>query len=212
MWFSVTIQTLIMKNHAVLHSDDWDSLINIQRKLALRLPLTQHELDTLAFFLGSLPPPEAFTFSEKDIPDTLGVTFVNDKELRELTDRWVMLFKKLPYSTTPIDIGSWIDVVKSGNASQVSLFIFNNTFIVVDFYPTPLYAEQNICFEVVLRNDGSAIFEYSDEMNEQEAQDFPLFGTFQGSWKEAYLLIIQTLLAHWPKEEFPKEFQSLTFH
>lgn len=59
-------------------------------------------------------------------------------------------------------------------------------------------------YEVQLKGDGTASFELPTL---QDAQRYPELYNFRGSWKEAYLLLIETLKNGWPMEEFPEELQ-----
>jgi hypothetical protein len=53
-----------------------------------------------------------------------------------------------------------------------------------------------------LKDDGSAKFWFPTF---EDAEQYPELFNFRGTWKEAYLLLIETLKNGWPMEEFPDE-------
>lgn len=59
-------------------------------------------------------------------------------------------------------------------------------------------------YEVWLKDNGSAKFWFPTF---EDAEKHPELYNFKGSWKDAYLLLIETLKKGWPLEEFPEELQ-----
>lgn len=57
-------------------------------------------------------------------------------------------------------------------------------------------------YEIRFKGDGTARFWFPTF---RDVEAYPELYSFKGSWKEAYLLLIETLKKGWPTEGFPEE-------
>eukprot|EP01037_Dinobryon_pediforme_P007926 gene7926-7998_t len=173
----------------------------IKEAFANKQPLTSDQQTYLVNFLSQLPTEQNLLSSKIPLDVPLPVNVWDMEKIKDGTAKWIALFESLPdYNHTTFCITAYEnepELIKIG------------TLVVALFAPTLTYAVylsevalDNESFEVHLKDDGTAYFKLPTL---QDAEHYPELYNFKGSWKEAYLLLIETLKKGWPMEEFPEE-------
>lgn len=192
-----------MKN-VTLRIQDIESLNGIKERLDSFKPLSNEQQDLLLHFLSHLPPTQSLIAEKVSFDETFAVKVYDLRELRPDRDKWFALFKALPSNGSRFYPSvSWVDV------DMLDEYESTEVFISVSFVPSYAYSKNAPGFETVdlhLNTDGTAKFVL---FTVQDTRNFPELYSFEGSWKEAYLMTVKTLKEGWPQTKFPKELEKL---
>jgi hypothetical protein len=147
--------------------------------------------------LTQLPIADALLSEQIPMYEEFEVKVWTFDQVEHELEKWRALFNHLPgYNICPFSY--FVD----GDEPE---FVRKRLIIVAQFAPNMAYIEErDVSFKVYLKDDGTATF-YLPTL--EDAEQFPELYYFKGSWKEAYLLLIETLQKGWPMEEFPEELQ-----
>jgi len=177
---------------------DIDALNNIQKKFLEYQPITTREQSILGKFLSQIPPTSTFLSKKISFDENITVSLWTVSLVQSNLKRWQSLFANLP----GWDYCPFCYIVDD----ETPELLQKNVIIVAWFAPSYAYnsirSEKNRAYEVWLKDDGTALFQVPTL---KDAKLYPKLYNFKGSWKEAYLLLIETLRKGWPMEEFPEE-------
>jgi len=182
----------------MLTVQDIEILKKAQRKLFHHKRLSPDERYVLDSLLDSLPASETLLNEKFPLDEHFEIKIFDIEEMWPQLNKWIELFNSLPIGTHVGFIGVEDD----------RDFWRRNVIIEGTFIPSIVYSrrkkDQNIL--IYLKIDGTATFGFSKV---KDAENFPDLYAFNGSWKEAYLLVIKTLQQGWPQTKFPTEFEQL---
>jgi hypothetical protein len=190
-------------NQLTLTIQNISDLNSIKEALVKNQPLPLGQQTNLISLLSQLPAGENLLSNKIPLDLPLPVDIWETERLRACLSQWIALFEHLPdYDGTTFCI--------AGYENEPEL-VKIRTVIVALFAPTLTYAiylseqaQDNESFEVHLKDDGMAYFKLPTL---KDAEQYPELYSFKGSWKEAYLLTVETMKKGWPMEEFPEELQ-----
>lgn len=179
---------------------DIHTLNEIQKSLGEQQSLTEKQQNILSDFLIQLKTTNALLIERTPLIDQFEIDLWNMKIVQQHLEQWEGLFSQLPgwdYSPTCI-------VYDEDAIEQLRKGIIMG----VVFAPSMAYNTRRAKegYEVHLKDDGTATFWFPTF---EDAEAYPDLYNFKGSWKEAYLLLIETLKKGWPMEEFPEELKPL---
>lgn len=183
--------------HITFTISDIQKLNSIKAQLSNKRPLTAVEQEYLLHFLTQVPTPDARLLKDIATEEPIRVMAWDVAEIEEILQKWKQLFYDLP----GFDHSPSADIVDlHGNPD----WFHQNIIMVVTFSPTLSHNEFECKepFEVRLKDDGTALFWFPTC---DDSRNYPELYNFGGTWKEAYLLLIETLKRGWPMEEFPEE-------
>ncbi len=172
-------------------------LNTIQIKLSKPQPLTKDEQKYLSCFLAQIPSSKELLLNNVPLDAQFEVNPWDSDKLEVDLEKWIKLFNGIP----GWDYCPFCRLVSNDDIEMLS----KNVIVIVPFAPSMAY--NTICqegYKVLLKDDGSAIFRLPAL---KDAEQYPELHNFKGTWKEAYLLLIETLKKGWPMEEFPEELQ-----
>lgn len=171
-------------------------LQTIQSRLAKNKPISTVDKAFLAEFLAQLPTADTLMIDKIPLDKTFNVTFWDHS--KENLRCWVELFAQTP----GWDYTAFCYMTAETDRDMLS----KNVIAIAQFAPSMSHNLDNKkrAYEVWLKDNGSAVF-YLPTL--EDAEKFPDMYNFKGTWKEAYLLLIETLKKGWPMEEFPEELQ-----
>lgn len=176
---------------------DIEILKNAKHKLNLRKRLSSDERDVLDNLLAGLPPSEILLNEKFPLDERFEIKIFDIEESWPQIEKWIDLFNSLPKETSFTGVHAmWID----------DDFWKRNVIIEVSFIPTLAHSKRkdNKSIYLSLKIDGTALFKFNLI---KDAENFPELYQFNGSWKDAYLLVVKTLQQGWPQTKFPKEFE-----
>lgn len=188
-----------MKN-LTLKISDIQILQDIQRSLFEHHPLTKKQEKKLSFFLSQLPHPDVLITEKVPLYEQFKVKLWDLNEIDKCLDQWRRLFDNLPgWDYCPFSF-----LVGNDNPDLLN----GGVIIVARFAPSYAYnfikSDRERAYEIRLKDDGTALFQLPTFA---DAKLYHELYNFRGAWKEAYLLLIETLKKGWPMEEFPEELQ-----
>ena len=177
-------------------------LNTINRKLLKEEPLTTEDHDILSDFLLQLPSPSTLINERFPLDDKFEVKIIDMQEVMPHLEKWIKLFQNLPNNATLYPEAGWFD------ANEDCDFWRRNVIIEASFIPTLEHSirEENQTIGLNLKCNGTAEFEF---YLVEDAKSFPDLFDFKGTWKEAYLLTVKTLIGGWPQTSFPEELERL---
>jgi hypothetical protein len=172
-----------------------DRLSSINKRLYNEQPLTTDDTLYLSKFLfqfSSINPISA----KIEFDETMIVNPWRNDKMETTLDKWKNLFFNIP----GFDFAPNCYILDNDSSELLA----KNVLMIAMFAPSLSYNSitSNDAYEVRLKNDGIACFWFPSF---EEAEKYPELYNFKGSWKEAYLLLIETLKKGWPMEEFPEE-------
>jgi hypothetical protein len=177
---------------------DLGRLKTIQKNLKglKELPITQQAY--LYQFLSQIPTNEAILANQIDNATVFLINVWDNDKLRTSLAEWQTLLGNLP------GVDRKCRFVRPDDLA----LLHENVIIVAPFAPSLSYhlAEENEPFELRLRDDGTALFWLP---NLDSARQYPELLAFKGTWKEATLLLIETMRSGWPVEPLPDELREL---
>src|ERR1700733_6332623 len=179
-----------------------DRLYSIQNHLAENKAISTTDKVYLAEFLSQIPSVNTFLMEKVPLNDTFTVKLWNTSKIEVELQKWQRLFDNLP----GWDYCPFCFIVDKDNIELLQ----RNVIMVEWFAPSYAYNSNRIGndepYEVHLKDNGTAIFSLPTL---RDAEQYPELYNFKGSWKEAYMLLIETLKKGWPMEEFPEELKPL---
>jgi hypothetical protein len=177
---------------------DIDLLKSTQKSLLDSRILTLEQQIHLSQFLSQIPTSENFLLDKIALDELIEVHVWDMDNLQGQLEKWRRLFGNIP----------GYDYVSSWMVQQGEVDLLNkNVILTVDFAPSASYNASHLDgFYIYLKDDGTARFQLPTL---QDAEQYPELYNFKGTWKEAYLLLIETLKKGWRMEEFPEEFERL---
>lgn len=171
-----------------------DHLNSIQAKLSEYQPLAIEDQAYLSKFLAQLPATKTLLADNIPTDGAISIQLWDMDNLERSLEKWKKLFDNIPgydYVGSYLEEGIEMELRKK------------RVVMLIDFAPSYSYnIENNDGYYINLKDDGTAIFQLPT-LN--DAEQYPELYNFKGSWKEAYLLLIETLKKGWPMEEFPEE-------
>jgi hypothetical protein len=184
---------------------DIATLKKAENKIHDRKPLNANERYALTNFLASLPSSETLLNEKFPLDETFEIKVFDIQEMWPHMEKWISLFNDLPKNGSKFyPNAGWLDAEESKD------FWKTNVIIVASFIPSFAYSKrnkgENQIIAVNLKTDGTATFQF---WTVEDAKDFPELYNFKGTWKEAYLLTVKTLMEGWPHTKFPEEFEPL---
>jgi len=173
-------------------------LKRIQGLLSLKKPLSAKEMTFLNKFLCQISVNQEVILDRTFIDECLKVSVWDINHLERILEKWKKLFNNIP----GYDFAPNCYLLKH-NTSELTR---KQVIMVAAFAPSLSYNSiiTNEAYEIHLKEDGTGYFWFPTF---EDAKKYPHLFNFNGSWKEAYLLLIETLKQGWPMEEFPKELQ-----
>lgn len=161
--------------------------------------LTTIEKEVLIDFLDQLPlTNKLLEYLEPD--ELFEIKLIDVLQMDAVMQKWINLFDSLP----GFDWAPSAYLVDRDNPKLLD----KDVLILVTFAPSLTYNEQDKAFELYLNQNGTAQFVLKTV---EEMEQFPEFYSFRGNWKDAYLLVIETLKKGWPQDEFPDELKRFLF-
>lgn len=187
-------------NNVTLTIQSIESLNLIRTKLIDQQALTLIEQNCLVELLGQLPSTKNLLAKKLRLQEPLQVSMWNMEKINILLKKWIELFENIPgYDYCPCCLP--VSGKEDRNLLQ------NHVIMVAAFAPSMSYNldDNNDGYEVLLKENGTASFWLPTL---KDAEQYPELYNFKGTWKEAYLLLIETLKKGWPMDEFPDELKS----
>jgi hypothetical protein len=187
--------TLIVENIEILK--------NANNKINLRKRLSSDERGILEKLLNGLPESEMLLSQQFPLNEQLQIKILDIEESWPQIEKWINLFNSLPKKTSFTGVHAmWIDAESDNKLWK------GNVIIEVSFIPTLSHSKRkdNKSTYLSLKIDGTALFKFNLV---EDAKAFPELYLFNGSWKEAYLLVVKTLQQGWPQTKFPEELEPL---
>ena len=171
-------------------------LNKLQKRLAENKPIAQIDKTYLSEFLSQIPPASSLLLGKKPLDLILDIPAWDRHD--DMLRLWLELLENLPgWNYCPFAF-----LVDNDNLD----LLHQNVLIVAWFAPSYSYncirSSESRAYEVWLKDNGAAVFQLPTL---EDAEKFPELYNFKGTWKEAYLLLIETLKKGWPMEEFPEE-------
>lgn len=177
----------------------------IGKTLNSELPLTKEQRAFLVKLCSKIPETKHFLEEKPFLEDTIQVNLLDIAFIEENLKKWQALFENIPgFDFAPY---SYVTIEQGIIGDGVSELLAKGVLIVATFSPCATYGllpEEKDGIDVYLKDDGTAMFSLLTQKN---VEQYPELYTFKGSWKEAYLLMIETIKRGWPMEGFPKELQ-----
>ncbi len=156
----------------------------------------------LADFLTQIPSINDFLIEKVPFDQNFEIGLWDSSKIESNLKRWQKLFGNLP----GWDYCPFCFAVDEDNPELLK----ENVVLVAWFAPSYSYntirSSKDRAYEVWLKDNGTAIFQLPTLA---DAEKYPVLYNFKGSWKEAYVLLIETLKKGWPMEEFPEQLLSL---
>ena len=183
--------------HITFTIRDIEKLNSIKAQLSNKRILTLNEQLYLLDFLLQVPSPNVAILKDIAYDEPIEVRLWDIGKIEQVLKKWYQLFTNIP----GFDFSPDVDIIDQN--SDPRLFHMN-IIMVASFSPTLAHNEfeGSKPYEIHLIDDGTAHFWFPSF---EDARQFPELYNFKGSWKEAYLLLIETLKKGWPMEEFPEE-------
>jgi hypothetical protein len=177
-----------------------DRLNSIQQLLVSQLSISKEDKLFLSTFLSQIPETANLLEDKISFDEKITIGLFNMSLIDCSLKKWQNLFGNLPgWDYCPYCF--FVD-------NDLPGLLQKNIIIVACFAPSFSYnshrSPDEKPYEVHLKDDGTATF-YLPTLN--DAKQYPELYNFNGTWKEAYLLLIETLKKGWPMEEFPEELQ-----
>jgi hypothetical protein len=186
--------------HVTLTITKIEHLIDLADKLKDKVDLEDEERDYIFNFLSMLPESQDLLIEKVPLMAEIPVNLWSAKKMKRELKTWQTLFKNLPWKKRRprCEMTSEVDFDK----------LWRNVFMTGYFMPSMTYDMEidNEQFELEIMDNGNAVFNFPSSSN---ALDYHGLYVFKGTWKEAYLLLIDTLKKGWPIEEFPEELKPL---
>ncbi|QKJ32465.1 hypothetical protein HQ865_22765 [Mucilaginibacter mali] len=181
---------------ATLTISDISRLEAIQHRLVDNKPISKLDKEYLADFLAQLPAVNQLLLEKAPFDETISVGLLATGHIEMELEKWRNLFESLP----GWDYAAHCYFVDQEDKGMLG----RNVIAIAQFAPSISYNLDTTKegYEVWLKDDGTAEF-YLCTL--EDAKSWPELYNFKGSWKEAYLLLIETLKKGWPMEEFPEE-------
>jgi len=187
--------TLVLKDIAALNK--------IQTKLNQKEALASEEQYILDAFLQHIPSTTNILKEKLPLDELFEIEVFDIKEMLPHMEKWINLFNNLPKNGDEhYPCAGWFD------GEEDTTFWKRNVIIEAEFIPSLALSKRKV-FRTIglsLKTDGTGFFVF-DLI--EDAKSFPELYSFNGSWKEAYLLTVKTIQKGWPQTTFPIEFQSL---
>jgi hypothetical protein len=171
-------------------------LNSIQNRLVNYKTISKTEKLYLAQILAQIPSLKVLLSNKVAIQETFDVKALDQQEKN--IQRWVALLNTGP----GWDYAPFCYLVVEEDIAMLS----KNVIIITQFAPS---MSRNLDtskrgFELWFKDDGQALFWLPSL---EDAEYYPDLYSFKGTWKEAYLLLVNTWKKGWPMEEFPEELQ-----
>ncbi|WP_259071888.1 hypothetical protein HDF24_11450 [Mucilaginibacter sp. X4EP1] len=180
--------------HIALTISNIDRLNLIQKRLAQLRSISNEDKVFLSSFLAQIP--EVHLFLKDKVPLDYSLTVTAWDQQDEILQQWVTLFGNLP---------GWEYCPFSAIVGSEDIELLKRSIVIIAFFAPSYTHNTNQAkegYEVHLKDDGTAIFLLPTL---EDVEKYPELYNFKGTWKEAYLLLIETLKKGWPMEEFPEE-------
>jgi hypothetical protein len=173
-----------------------DRLNSIQNLLSRNKSVSTEDKVYLAEFLNQIPTVQSLLADKTPLSEAFEICVWDMHQLEVSMEKWRKLFAKTP----GWDYSSFCYLVVQEDKTMLS----KNVIAIAQFAPSMAYNldASKEGYEVWLKDDGTALFFLPTLA---DAEKYPELYNFKGSWKEAYLLLIETLKKGWPMEEFPDE-------
>lgn len=186
-----------------LSVNDIEVLNTIYNKLSSNLKLSRKDRTVLSEFLYGLPSINKILTERFPLNDLFEVELYSVEQMRPHIQKWIRLFNRLPREISRFGIhAGWLD------GQEDDSFWETNVVIEGEFIPTQQLSTRKddgcLSIGIILKADGTATFKFADL---RLAERFTDLYNFNGSWKEAYLLVAKTLQQGWPQTKFPLEFE-----
>lgn len=180
-----------------LKTRDINSLKKIQEALIRKQAFTNQDKKILLGLLKQLPPPEKLVGKKFPREQALSIKIQNTTTIGMELEKWKTLFGNLPgWDFCPFSF--FVD-------EENKQLLYNNVIIVAVFAPSLSYnITRKDGYRVYLKDDGTATFSLPTD---EDIKKYPQLNNFQGTWLQAYYLLIKTLRKGWPMEKFPDELQ-----
>ena len=187
--------------HITFTIRDIQQLNSIKTQLTKKRPLTAFEQEYILNFLSQVPTPDVTLLKNVALDEPIEVRLWDVGKIENVLKKWYQLFIHIP----GFDFTPGIDII---DQNSDPMFFYKNIIMTADFSPTLSHNEfiDSEPYKVLLKDDGTASFWFPTF---EDAEQYPELYNFKGTWKEAYLLLIETLKKGWPMEEFPKELEPL---
>jgi hypothetical protein len=183
--------------HLTFTVTDIQRLNSIKTLLYNKQSLTTVEQEYLLDFLIQVPTPNTDLLKDIALDEPIEVRVWDVIKIDEVLKKWRMLLMTLP----GFDFAPFVEIIDQTSAPR----LFHKNIILSGWFsPTLAHNEfeGSEPFEIHLKDNGTASFWFPTF---EDAEQYPELYNFKGSWKEAYLLLIETMKKGWPMEEFPKE-------
>jgi hypothetical protein len=188
-------QTLFVKEILILNE--------IQAKLANHKLLTIEEQNILAGFLSNLPESEMILHDKVSLDESFEIKMFDVERNRQELDKWIDLFHTLPkHRIYPYAALTEID--EDGDREYVRKGVIIEFVFVPSYFHSLKEFEPHRIFDLKLKINGTAVFTLRTL---EDIELYPDLYSFNGSWKDAFILVVQTLKKGWPQEPFPKKFE-----
>ncbi|MDB5124820.1 MAG: hypothetical protein JWP94_2949 [Mucilaginibacter sp.] len=174
---------------------DIEILNNIQKSLLKAEQLSKEQQQSLLELLSQIPRSNQLLAEKIPLEKSLRVNLLSIQEIDIIVKNWISLFNNIPgYDYAPCCL------LVLGNEKLLR----ENVIVTASFAPSMAYnlLEDEEGFELYLKDNGTASFQLPSL---EDAEQYPELYNFKGTWKEAYLLLIDTLKKGWPMDEFPEE-------
>ena len=189
----VTLKLFKIMDKLIFKISDINALIKVKEKILKSELLSPNENDILNVIFLDLPASLEDLFPKDidfDLP--LKIQIIDLDGIMPHLTKWKNLFCNLPGHG--ISLYSYI----VGNDSFD--LVQKNIILCVGFSPTYAFHLNNKVFELHLKTNGLAEFWLPTG---EDAKNFPQLLAFSGNWKEAYFLLVHTMLNGWSQTEFP---------
>lgn len=182
---------------------DIETLNIAQQKLNKNQHLTGQETECLIHLLNNLPSTAMILLEKLRFDEKINIDVCDLQLIDQDIDKWLQLFNKIPKLG-----GDHHPIALFADADEQPFYWKNKVIIEVSFVPSYMAnrkkdrADKIIC--LLLKVDGTAIFQMTSFQLAEEYKDLFLFN---GSWHEAYIMLIKVLKKGWPQTKFPAEFE-----
>ena len=174
-----------------------NTILAISKNLLDNRKLSGLQQTFLSNILSQILTAES-TMIEESLPEDIEILSSDRNESQNLLLQWRNLFNNIPgFNFAP----NCYILTHDSNS-----LVYKNVVMIAAFAPSMSYNKilSNEAYEVRFKDDGTARFWFPTF---EDAEQYPKLFNFKGSWKEAYLLLIDTLKKGWPMEKFPEELQ-----
>jgi len=160
-------------------------LNEVKEVLMKREKLSAKQEDELLFFLSNIPEICDLLTSKTSPEAIFEVCALNLNKAKSHLQTWVNTFARLPYSYAIIVTEKDVELVKK------------KVILKAMFSPSMMFQLEEKYIEVHFIEDGEATFQFASF---EDAEKFPNLYRFKGSWKDAFILILETARYGWPNK------------